>query len=526
MYEELTPNEKIKKHNAVLKYIIIIISFFGSMLFVNILVTGSIFHHFFEKLRGHYKHEVVDYNANSKNGYIPRKAYPDIKSMKIVNDVRYYALQLNLDLEEYTITTEDGYVLTLHRLINPKETNAQRDLKKPILFQHGLMSSSGAFFTSGYNSLPFHFVELGYDVWLGNNRSYFEPKHKYFKNLFNNEQFWNWDIRSLAYYDLPSTIENVLIHKPNHSKLILVGHSQGGCQSFLLLKNGNLNKYHHLIEFFIPIAPACFPGEIFLKAGFLKFIYSLSHVSYLLIFGSCSFIRYLNALRSILSTYKIYYLLSYYVFNYLFGWNSKHWDKDKKVWQCLMLFNVVYISSDLMAWYLSSFIGPSFSNQLLSKKAYKNGDNYKINNEPKKENSYLPFCETWFDENCTIPPMILFTGETDDMVDGDRLIAHLRHYEPNLKEGENLFIFKIADYSHLDVIWAVDVIDKIGMEASKVIDNFQGQKNESLGETTEQVEEKVPLNETVNPVPPQPSSIIPPEAMIPITEPQVVKVES
>ncbi|KAK6202704.1 Alpha/Beta hydrolase protein [Scheffersomyces amazonensis] len=478
MIDELTPPEKHHKHNVIIKYILIIISFFGSMIFVNILVTGSIIHHFYNKILGRYHFEEIDYSKN-KHGYIPRQAYPDIKNLKIVDDIRYYALQLNLDLEEHIITTEDGYVLTLHHLIDPKESQEQRHSKKPVLFQHGLMSSSGAFFTSGFNSIPYYFHEKGYDVWLGNNRSYFQPKHTFYEHLYTNEQFWDWDIRALAYFDMPALIENVLTHKPNHSKLILAGHSQGGCQTFIMLRNPKLSHIHDKIEWFIPLAPACFPGPIFHRSGFLLFMHSLSETGFMILFGSCGFIRYLNFLRRFMATTPIYRPLSYYMFNYLFGWGCKNWDSNTKVWRSLMLFNVVHISTRLMIWYTSSFLEESFANQLLPKKAYKTGENHLFNPEAKQgplptpKKAYLPFENAWFDGSDHTVPIILFTGGSDDMVDGDRLITHLRHYEPKYEEGKNLHIFKVPDFSHLDLIWAVDAIDKIGIDTVNILQGVE-----------------------------------------------------
>ena len=65
-------------------------------------------------------------------------------------------------------TTSDGYLIKVFRIFKT-DTN----LTKPrpvILLMHGLLDSAEAFVQKGKNSMAINFVNLGYDVWLGNNR--------------------------------------------------------------------------------------------------------------------------------------------------------------------------------------------------------------------------------------------------------------------------------------------------------------------------------------------------------------------
>ena len=71
----------------------------------------------------------------------------------------------DLELEEYQVYTEDGYILIMHRIKSDKNI-----LGPVVYFQHGLMASSESFMLNGANSLPFLIANSGYDVWLGNNR--------------------------------------------------------------------------------------------------------------------------------------------------------------------------------------------------------------------------------------------------------------------------------------------------------------------------------------------------------------------
>ena len=47
----------------------------------------------------------------------------------------------NFKLERHTVTTEDGYILNLMRLVHKEKPHK---LRKPLLFQHGI-SCNGAF---------------------------------------------------------------------------------------------------------------------------------------------------------------------------------------------------------------------------------------------------------------------------------------------------------------------------------------------------------------------------------------------
>lgn len=75
--------------------------------------------------------------------------------------------------EEHVVTTDDGYILLLQRLL-PKGTRfASESRQRPVVyFQHGLLTNSELFMrvTDVKKCLPLVLVDSGYDVWLGNNR--------------------------------------------------------------------------------------------------------------------------------------------------------------------------------------------------------------------------------------------------------------------------------------------------------------------------------------------------------------------
>lgn len=119
----------------------------------------------------------------------------------LICDVGYYARRVGLDIEEYKVQTEDGFIINLWHVYNPSEytpaSPTQRDHRTPEVFQnhqsektkadgssdsgsrsgkrrypillvHGLLQSAGAYCTNDDDSLAF-FLCKRY-LWLTNQR--------------------------------------------------------------------------------------------------------------------------------------------------------------------------------------------------------------------------------------------------------------------------------------------------------------------------------------------------------------------
>ena len=68
--------------------------------------------------------------------------------------------------EQHTVVTDDGYVITMHRLPANKSSE-----KIPVLLMHGLMLSSSVWLLDHKKeNLAFQLHDQGFDVWLGNHR--------------------------------------------------------------------------------------------------------------------------------------------------------------------------------------------------------------------------------------------------------------------------------------------------------------------------------------------------------------------
>ncbi len=122
--------------------------------------------------------------AGQIGGYVPLEGGKD----QLICDVGYYARRVGLDVEEYKIQTEDGFIITLWHVYNPIEykpaSAEQRGFGKPVVFParqvenglrngtsgsqyadgkrrypvlliHGLLQSAGAYCTNDDDSLAF-----------------------------------------------------------------------------------------------------------------------------------------------------------------------------------------------------------------------------------------------------------------------------------------------------------------------------------------------------------------------------------
>ncbi|XP_032457651.1 lipase 3 isoform X2 [Nasonia vitripennis] len=128
-------------------------------------------------------------------------------------------LQENYPAETHKVLTEDGFILTIHRI--PGRTGSI-----PVYLQHGLLSSSADWLKSGKGrSLAYILSDNGYDVWMGNARgNVYSQEHV--KLSSSEPQFWNFSWHEVGFYDVSATI--LYISKITNNTMFYVGHSMGG----------------------------------------------------------------------------------------------------------------------------------------------------------------------------------------------------------------------------------------------------------------------------------------------------------
>ncbi|CAG2176786.1 unnamed protein product [Oppiella nova] len=127
--------------------------------------------------------------------------------------------------ENHYVTTYDGYILTVTRIINPYVTD--RSELKPIILQHcfqcnanlWLINSMGRLTDDGQwvednndgpvgNTLGFVLAVNGYDVWLANMRgTLYSLNHM--KYNIKDPRYWKFSIDEIVDYDLPAIISYI-----------------------------------------------------------------------------------------------------------------------------------------------------------------------------------------------------------------------------------------------------------------------------------------------------------------------------
>jgi lysosomal acid lipase/cholesteryl ester hydrolase len=121
--------------------------------------------------------------------------------------------QFEFDWEPYTVTTEDGYLLTMFRLQGPiGNVPVYREAKQSVLVMPGIGMSADSWFNSPLygEPMPIALYQAGYDVWLGNNRgTHHSLKHMEFDHVHDAEEYWNFSFAEMGERDLPAMMKTI-----------------------------------------------------------------------------------------------------------------------------------------------------------------------------------------------------------------------------------------------------------------------------------------------------------------------------
>ncbi|KAJ4429103.1 hypothetical protein ANN_26104, partial [Periplaneta americana] len=157
-------------------------------------------------------------------------------------------------VEEHTVQTEDGYLLTHFRIPHGR-TNSTTRGRRPIILQHGLLGASDLWILMGREkSLGFILADAGFDVWLTNIRGN-RHSHKHVRLSTNSAQFWNFSWHEMGVYDMPATIDHILA-TTGQKRLYYVGHSMGTTMFFVM--TSMRPEYNDKLRLGIALAPVAF----------------------------------------------------------------------------------------------------------------------------------------------------------------------------------------------------------------------------------------------------------------------------
>lgn len=203
----------------------------------------------------------------------------DVMTKLIYSDnIEQMAEIFGYTIDNHIVKTKDNYLLNIHRVSKP---GPQRPSNGKIVYlHHGLLMCSEIWMTmlDKNLNLPLVLYDLGYDVWLGNNRgNKYCQKHIY--HSVKLEQFWNFSLDEFAIFDIPNIIDYILTTSNINDKLTYIGFSQGTAQVFGSVSiNNDLNEK---IDQIIAISPATTPHGLYSK--FLDiFVKASPNVIYLL----------------------------------------------------------------------------------------------------------------------------------------------------------------------------------------------------------------------------------------------------
>lgn len=163
-------------------------------------------------------------------------------------------------LEEHTVQTQDGYLLSTYRIRAGSIDNNPNHSQKPVvLLQHALLDCSASWVNNGAEaSLGYILADAGFDVWMSNVRgNTFSRKHAHWSP--SDVEFWAFSWDEMAAYDLPASIDYILA-ATGAASLGYVGHSQGTTMGFAAL--ASQPDLAQKVNVAIMMAPVTFLGHI------------------------------------------------------------------------------------------------------------------------------------------------------------------------------------------------------------------------------------------------------------------------
>lgn len=458
--------------------------------------------------------------------YVPTEGGPD----PVICDVGYYARRVGLDVEEFEVQTEDGFIIDLWHVYDPREherlpaeqrthhgpdvflddaarlrrraellatasdqsgPGKARKPRFPVLLIHGLLQSAGAYCVNDDDSLAFYLCKAGFDVWLGNNRCGFTPKHTVLRP--SDPRAWCWNIRQMGVFDLPALASRAL-YETGFDKLGLVAHSQGTTETLVALAKEQRPDLGERITVFCALAPAAYAGPLIGKMYF-KFMRVITPGMFRLMFGIHAFIPFMMTMHAVLPG-RVYGWLGYRVFSFLFDWTDARWDRGLR--DRMFQFAPVYVSAESMRWWLGRECfarhkcilatkdewraedwedgdgggGPDVEARSTSAAggAVRSGHRYpRLHRHHRHHDG--PYrrrpkgSTAWYDAR--VPPLALWICGRDDLVDGHKLLRRFeRGREPHVRL---VHAAVLPEYAHLDILWAMDAPDRVFREVKEVL---------------------------------------------------------
>jgi len=154
--------------------------------------------------------------------------------------------------ETHLVTTDDGYIIEMHRI--PYGKYSPPSPNKPAVFMfHCLLCSSADWIVSP-TGLGYALADAGYDVWLGNVRGNTYGRRHVSLNPDTDSEFWDFSFDEFGGIDVPAQLKYIL-QFTQQDKLSYVGHSQGTMSFWIAMEtNPDLNEKIDIMFALGPVA--------------------------------------------------------------------------------------------------------------------------------------------------------------------------------------------------------------------------------------------------------------------------------
>ncbi|KAA8526557.1 hypothetical protein F0562_008240 [Nyssa sinensis] len=162
----------------------------------------------------------------------------------------------NYVCQEHTVTTRDGYILSMQR-IPVGQSGGTPGNRPPVLLQHGLLMDGITWLLNPPDqSLALILADNGFDVWLASTRG-----TKYSRGHTSlspdDPAYWDWSWDELVAYDLPATFQYV--HDQTGQKLHYVGHSLG---TLIALASFSQGQLYTMLSSAALLSPVAYAGQM------------------------------------------------------------------------------------------------------------------------------------------------------------------------------------------------------------------------------------------------------------------------
>ncbi|KAK8754079.1 hypothetical protein OTU49_010156 [Cherax quadricarinatus] len=342
-------------------------------------------------------------------------------------------------VEIHTVTTDDGFILTLHRIPHGRVgTRSENEIqtREPVLMQHGLLASSCSWILASPEKAPAYIMaDAGYDVWLGNARgNRYSRAHTRLSP--DEEKFWDFSWDEMASLDIPAVIDYILL-TTKHQQLYYIGHSMGTTIFFACM--ATQTKYQSKVKAMFALAPVA--NVSYIKSP-IKYLAPFASVIEKLmeLLGEYEFLPHNDNFTKwkeyVCTTYNFEELMCRNAIFFLTGFDAPQFNLT---WLPVILsHNPAGTSVRTVAHYAQQYNDGKF-------------EHYDFGKEENMRRYHQTTPPLYYPTRIKVP-VVLMSGKNDflaDPKDVSNLAAHL----PNLIIN---YIVPLQDFNHIDFVWGVD----------------------------------------------------------------------